>query len=62
MRTVTNDRFRAIINERDYGKLVTNPGFSTRDFRAVPEPYRTAIPEYVKDWIAWPTIAFLGSR
>lgn len=47
----TSDRFRAIINERDYGKLATNPGFSTRDFRAVPEPYRTAIPDYIKDYV-----------
>lgn len=47
----TSDRFRTIINERDYGKLATNPGFSTRDFRAVPEPYRTAIPEYIKDYV-----------
>jgi type I restriction enzyme R subunit len=47
----TSDRFRTIINERDYGKLATNPGFSTRDFRAVPEPYRTAIPDYIKDYV-----------
>ena len=47
----TSDRFRAIINERDYGKLATNPSFSTRDYRAVPEPYRLAIPDYIKDYV-----------
>jgi type I restriction enzyme R subunit len=47
----TSDRFRAIINERDYARLVTNPGFTTRDFKAVPEPYRTIIPDYIKDYV-----------
>jgi type I restriction enzyme R subunit len=48
---VTSDRFRAIINERDLAKLATNPSFTTKDFKAVPEPYRTIIPEYVKDYV-----------
>jgi type I restriction enzyme R subunit len=48
---VTSDRFRAIINERDLAKLATNPSFTTRDFKAVPEAYRTIIPEYVKDYV-----------
>jgi type I restriction enzyme R subunit len=47
----TSDRFRAIINEKDFARLATNPSFSTRDFRAVPEPYRTIIPEYIKDYV-----------
>jgi type I restriction enzyme R subunit len=48
---VTSDRFRAIINERDLAKLATNPSFTTKDFKAVPEPYRSIIPEYVKDYV-----------
>jgi type I restriction enzyme R subunit len=47
----TSDRFRAIINERDYGKLATNPGFTTKDFKAVPDEYRAIIPDYIKDYV-----------
>jgi len=30
----------------------TNPVFSTRNFRAVPERFRTLVPEYVKDCVS----------
>jgi type I restriction enzyme R subunit len=26
--------------------------FSTRDFRAVPDQFRTLVPEYVKDYVS----------
>ena len=43
---------RHIIESRQFTDLATNPVFSTRDFRAVPEKYRTLIPEYVKDYVS----------
>lgn len=49
---VTNDLVRHIIESRHYTDLATNPVFSTRDFRAVPERYRTLVPEYVKDYVS----------
>jgi hypothetical protein len=48
---VTDGRVRHIIDEKEFADLATNPVFSTRDFRAVPEKYRTLIPEYVKDYV-----------
>ena len=49
---VTSDQVRHIIESRHFTDLATNPVFSTRDFRAVPEKYRTLIPEYVKDYVS----------
>ncbi len=49
---VTSDRVRDIIESRQFTDLATNPVFSTRDFRAVPEKYRSLIPEYVKDYVS----------
>jgi len=49
---VTSDQVRHIIESRAFTDLATNPVFSTRDFRAVPEKYRTMIPEYVKDYVS----------
>ena len=48
----TSDQVRHIIESRQFTDLATNPVFSTRDFRAVPEKYRTLIPEYVKDYVS----------
>jgi type I restriction enzyme R subunit len=48
---VTSGRVRDIIESRQFTDLATNPVFSTRDFRAVPEKYRVLIPEYVKDYV-----------
>ena len=48
---VTSDQVRHIIESKQFTDLATNPTFSTRDFRAVPEKYRTLIPEYVKDYV-----------
>ena len=48
---VTSDQVRHIIESRQFTDLATNPVFSTRDYRAVPEKYRILIPEYVKDYV-----------
>jgi type I restriction enzyme R subunit len=48
---VTSDQVRHIIESKQFTDLATNPVFSTRDFRAVPEKYRTLVPEYVKDYV-----------
>lgn len=48
---VTSDQIRHIIEGRYFTDLATNPVFSTHDFRAVPEKYRTLVPEYVKDYV-----------
>ena len=49
---VTSDRVRDIIESKQFTELATNPVFSTRDFRAVPEKYRVLVPEYVKDYVS----------
>jgi len=48
---VTSGRVRDIIDSRQFTDLATNPEFSTRDFRAVPEKYRVLVPEYIKDYV-----------
>lgn len=48
---VTSDQLRHIIESKHFTDLATNPVFSTRDFRAVPEKYRVLVPEYVKDYV-----------
>jgi len=48
---VTSDLVRHIINSRQFTDLATNPVFSSRDYRAVPEKYRALIPDYVKDYV-----------
>lgn len=47
----TSDLIRHIIESRQFTDLATNPVFSTRDYRAVPEKYRGLIPEYIKDYV-----------
>ena len=49
---LTSDQTRHIIENREYTALATNPVFSIRDFRAVPEKYRALVPEYVKDYVS----------
>jgi type I restriction enzyme, R subunit len=48
----TSGRLRDIIDQRQFTDLATNPAFSTRDYRAVPEAFRTLVPEYVKDYVS----------
>ncbi len=49
---VTSDQIRHIIDSRQFTDLATNPFFNTIDFRAVPQSYRTLVPEYVKDYVS----------
>jgi type I restriction enzyme R subunit len=49
---VTSDQILHIIDPRQFTDLATNPAFSTRDFRAVPEKFRTLVPEFVKDYVS----------
>ena len=49
---VSNNQIRHIVENRDFTDLATNPVFSSRDLRAVPEEYRDVIPEYVKDYVS----------
>ncbi len=49
---VSSDQIRAIIEERQFTDLATNPMFSTRDYRAVPKKYRLLVPEYIKDYVS----------
>ena len=48
---VTSNQVRHIIDSEEFTDLATNPIFSTRDFRAVPQRYRDIVPEYVKDYV-----------
>ena len=45
----TNNQVRHIIDTKQYTDLATNPVFSSRDMKAVPERYRTIVPGYIKD-------------
>jgi type I restriction enzyme R subunit len=49
---VADGQVRHIVDSKDFTQFATNPSFSTPDFRAVPEAYRTLIPEYVKDYVS----------
>ena len=49
---VSSDQIRHIVENRDFTDLATNPVFSSRDLKAVPEEYRAIIPEYVKDYVS----------
>jgi len=49
---VTSGTVRDIIDHRQYTDLATNSMFSTRDFRAVPEKYRSLVPNYIKDYVS----------
>ncbi|MBS4055276.1 MAG: DEAD/DEAH box helicase family protein [Thermaerobacter sp.] len=48
---ITSDWTRSIIENREFTRLNTNSVFNTKDYKAVPEKYRTLIPEYVKDYV-----------
>ena len=49
---VTSNRVRDIIDSKHFTDLATNPFFTTRDFRDVPQQYRTLVPEYIKDYVS----------
>lgn len=48
---VSSDRVRYSIENQQFTALATNPVFSTKDLKAVPEKYRTIIPNYIKDYV-----------
>jgi type I restriction enzyme R subunit len=48
----TSDQFRHIIDAKEFTQLATNPSFSMKDFKAVPERYRSLVPEYIKDYVS----------
>ena len=48
----TSDKIRAIIDERRYPALATEPALSFAAFSNVPEKYRSLIPNYVKDYVS----------
>ena len=47
---VSDDQFRALINNKDYSQLNFYPGFSMAEFKAL-NSWRDKVPEYVKDYI-----------
>jgi type I restriction enzyme R subunit len=47
----TDTRVREIIDAKQYTELNVNPTLSIADFKAVPQEWRTKIPEYVKDYV-----------
>ena len=47
----SSDQVRHIIESGELTDLATNPTFSTRDYKAVPTKYRSAIPDYIKDYV-----------
>ena len=49
---LTSGRTRDIIDRRRFPELSTNPDFSIHDYQAVPEKYRTLVPEYIKDYVS----------
>jgi type I restriction enzyme R subunit len=49
---ITDGAVRNHIDLGEYGYLNTNPKFSMRDLKAVPEVYRHLVPEYVKDYVS----------
>lgn len=49
---VTSNRVRDIIDSKHFTDLATNPFFTIRDFRDVPQQYRTLVPEYIKDYVS----------
>ena len=48
-----NEEVRRIIDGKQFADLATNPFFSLADFIMVPEEYRTAVPEYIKDYVSF---------
>jgi type I restriction enzyme, R subunit len=43
---------RQIIQSGHFQDFATNQMFSSRDFKAVPDKYRTLIPVYIKDYVS----------
>ena len=43
---------REVIDARQFTDLATNAAFSIEDYKAVPEAYRSLVPEYIKDYVS----------
>lgn len=48
---VTDGHLRQIVDSKQLTALHTNATLGMADYKAVPEPWRTRIPEYVKDYV-----------
>lgn len=48
----TSGRVRDSIDQGHFTDLATNPEFSTKDLKAVPEKFRKIVPEYIKDYVS----------
>jgi len=48
----TSGYFRDIIDEHHFAQLATNSAFSRNDYQAVPEKFRSLVPEYIKDYVS----------
>ena len=48
---ITDNRVRDIIENKRLTELNTNPTFNMQDFKAVPNSWRTRVPEYIKDYV-----------
>ena len=48
---ITDNRVRDIIENKRLTELNTNPTFNMQDFKAVPNTWRTRVPEYIKDYV-----------
>lgn len=47
----TSNEVRDIIEKKEFTRFATNPALSLADFKAVPDKYRTLIPEYINDYV-----------
>ncbi|MEP6467506.1 MAG: DEAD/DEAH box helicase family protein, partial [Parafilimonas sp.] len=47
-----SDHLRSIIDNKHFTDLNTNAGFSSSDFKSVPEKYRKLVPDYIKDYVS----------
>ncbi|MCC7161465.1 MAG: DEAD/DEAH box helicase family protein [Anaerolineae bacterium] len=48
---ISDGRVRDMIDRKKFNELQTNPTFTMQDYKAVPERWRTEIPEYIKDYV-----------
>lgn len=48
---VTDNRLRDIIDRKNYAEWNTYPRFGMKDFKSVKDNWKTAIPEYIKDYV-----------
>lgn len=48
---VTDEKFRAIINDKHFADLNFYPGFSVDEFKAL-NGFRDVVPEYIKDYVS----------